>query len=380
MKVDIRDASVLQRLRPFDVVSYLRATGWRRGGGEARATIWLRDGDEPAEILVPEDRGLADFAARMADVLETLALVERRSQLEILHDLTIAGHDVIRLRANAGDSGDGTIAIDAGTELIDNARDMLLAAAAATAERRSYFPTRKPAIAMDYMDRVRLGQTEFGSYVVTLLSPVSPSLSSTAQQDLGLMEPPYERKVTMTLARALDALRRAAADAASTGTDASFQSAVEDGVTANLCSAIAGMTEQLGNAAELEIGLSWSPARPLTHDAPAKVRFGSDAAPLLREAARIMKDASPIEDYKVVGLVVGLKQRPEETQGRVQILSVSEEAPRSIRMTIDPSNYADAIRAHENRLPVMATGQLVRQGPVYTLEGVSDFMVLEELE
>lgn len=379
MKVDIRDASVLQRLRPFDVVSYLRSTGWSRGDAEPRATIWLRDGEQPAEVLVPDDRGLADFAARMAEMLETLSAVERRSQLEILHDLTTAGHDVIRLRANAGDSGDGTIAIDAGTELIDNARDMLLAAAAATAERRSYFPTRKPAIATDYMDRVRLGQTEFGSYVVTLLSPVSPSLSSAIQQDLGLSEP-FERKVTLTLARSLEALRRAAADAVSTGSDASFHAAVEDGVTANLCSAIVGMTEQLGEAAELEIRLSWSPARPMTDPLPAKVRFGSDAAPVLREAARIMKEAAPTEDYKVVGLVVGLGQRPEETQGRVTILSVSDDAPRSIRMTIAPANYADAIRAHENRLPVTATGLLVRQGPVHTLVAVHDFAVLDDLD
>ena len=55
-----------------------------------------------------------------------------------------------------------------------------------------------------------MGQTERGSYVLTILSPVPPELRP-AQGTLLPVEPedPYERLVTLTLMNALAALQRA---------------------------------------------------------------------------------------------------------------------------------------------------------------------------
>lgn len=345
MKVDIRDISVLRALRPLEVAGYLRSTGWSLTEQiPERATVWQHPGAEEFEVFLPLDRRLTDFAARMAEVLRAVAYAEARSQLEVLHDLTQSGHDIIRIRAAFEGSGDGTIPIDAGTEVIERARDMLLSVASAAAERRSFFPTRKPALATDYMARVRLGQTELGSYVVTLLSPVAPALRVAAQQDLGL-EDPFERKVTLMLAGSLQAMRDAATDATATGSFDSFSEAVDRGVTANLCEAIAGMTGALGLAADLEIGVSWSPTRPIAADTVSATRFSPDTAPVISEAARIMREATPIDEYRAVGLVVRLAQVPPEQSGRVWVLTVADDRPRTIGMTLGPADYPSAIHA-----------------------------------
>jgi hypothetical protein len=376
MKVDIRDRTILEGLRPLDVASYLRSRGWEASESGPRASVWRLAGDQPAEILLPADRELADFAPRMADALAAIAIVEDRSELELFTDLTLSAHDVVRLRASIEDDGDGTIPVDAGAELIKNAREMMLAAASATVERRSFFPTRKPALATDYMSRVRLGQTELGSYIVTLLSPVSPTLHVAKQQDLGLADP-FERQVTLTLARSLAALRQAASDAAATGNFESFEAAVNRGVTANLCTAVVGMTEGLGRSADLDIGISWSPARPLQEEEPSRVRFGADTAPTIREAARIIRETAPLDDYEVIGLVVHLDRRPDEKLGRIRVLSVTDGDARTISMTLAPTDYTVAIRAHKNRLPVSATGRLTKAGPMWVLDGARDFAPLQ---
>jgi hypothetical protein len=94
---------------------------------------------------------------------------------------------------------------------VERSRDMVLAAACAAITKRPYFATRKPTRATEYLSRVRMGQTERGSYVLTILSPVAPELVAECQLPLDLEMPePYERQVTRTLAEALAAMAQAA--------------------------------------------------------------------------------------------------------------------------------------------------------------------------
>ncbi len=64
--------------------------------------------------------------------------------------------------------------------------------------------------ASDYMQRVRLGQTEHGSFVVTLLAPVPPLLQIPLDPAwTPLDDEPFDRRVTRRLMDALDACRAA---------------------------------------------------------------------------------------------------------------------------------------------------------------------------
>ena len=77
MKATVRDKGSLTALRPLEVAGYLRATGWReeRRLGD-KGVLWLfRDAENREfEALLPLERSLRDFPARMAEVL--LALEE----------------------------------------------------------------------------------------------------------------------------------------------------------------------------------------------------------------------------------------------------------------------------------------------------------------
>jgi hypothetical protein len=377
VKVDIRDSTALRALLPLDVAAYLRARGWSQVEQQPRASVWALTDDPDVEVQLPADRAFADFAERMADVLRTISEVEARSQLEVLADLKESGYDVVRLRAQTALTEIGTIALNAGVELIDHGRDMLLAAASAAAERRGFFPTRKPAAAVDYMDRVRLGRTEVGSYVVTLLSPVAPALRGGFQQALDLEEP-FDRRVVVMLARSLEALRLAANEAVTRGSFDRFQESVEDGVTSNLCTAVAGMTEGLGDGGELAVSVSWSSVRPVTQDVPRTTRFGPDVAPIIREAARIIRAAAPVEDHHAVGFVVRLDQRPDAINGRIGVLSVgADQSTRTVFMTLEQDQYAVALRAHGDKLPVSVVGRLVRVGHLYQLDDPHDLRIID---
>lgn len=79
------DVEKFKFIDPRQVESYLVEHGWQQQQRQGdKASIWTMDG---FEILLPLKPEIIDFYRRMAEVVETLALAETRSQQQILGDL-----------------------------------------------------------------------------------------------------------------------------------------------------------------------------------------------------------------------------------------------------------------------------------------------------
>ncbi len=242
MKPDIRDAASIQSLRPLEVAAYLRAKGWDPIPATPGMSIWQRRlGDEEFELVVPLESSVRDYALRMGEVLRTLAAVENRSQTDIYADLLTTFADVVRIRIDDPEAKDGTLSIEGHAQIAQKVRDLLLAAACSAIEHRAVWHTRKPAQALDRVRRLRIGQSERGSYVITVISAVSPALQMPSPDRLFEAALPFERQVIQTLATTLAKLDTATEQAALSGQFESFELAVRDGVSANLCDAVAGL-------------------------------------------------------------------------------------------------------------------------------------------
>src|SRR5205085_12125014 len=128
-----------------------------------------------------------------------------RDELATYRDLIGADRDVIRVRAFGADDN-GSVPLDAGVKIVTQARDMLLAAACAVKSPQPLYRAGANKEAIEYMRRVKLGQTEHGSFVVTLLAPVPPFLEPQFDSTCASLEDePMERMVTRRLMAALEA-------------------------------------------------------------------------------------------------------------------------------------------------------------------------------
>ncbi|MEI2577248.1 hypothetical protein [Scytonema sp. PRP1] len=90
MKVTVRDVEILKTIEPQQLRDYLQAHGWHFDRPFLdNATIWLKQEPERGEfeILLPNKRNLGDYATRIREAIETLEIVENRSQIEILSEL-----------------------------------------------------------------------------------------------------------------------------------------------------------------------------------------------------------------------------------------------------------------------------------------------------
>lgn len=137
---------------------------------------------------------------------------------------------------------------------------------------------------MSLLQRARFGQTELGSFVLTIECDVPPRLQPPLFADDGDPDAPLERRTSIRLAQALEGTEAASRESAASGHIDPFRSRARVGVNANLCEAMAEMIECTA-AEAIRASFSFALRRPLATRVPRSVVFTSDLSPLLREAA-----------------------------------------------------------------------------------------------
>jgi hypothetical protein len=365
MKAQILDAEALRAVTPAALGAFARSEGWVRTdvyGGHA--DVYTASGR--TEIIIPRTDQLGDYASVVSRLLAEFASATDRDELATYRDLIGADRDVIRVRA-IGAEDDGSVQIDAGVEIVVQARDMLLAAACAAKSPQPFYRAGSNKEAIDYMRRVKLGQTEHGSFIVTLLAPVPPLLEPTQlaldQKWARIDDEPMDRMVTRRLVSALKA-SQSAAERVLSGEPAAFENAISSGVSANLCEAVASLIDQ---SQGLEISVTWAKTRP-TPEAHHKITFSKSNSEVFREVARTFRLRQPKENAVLFATVHKLKRGHKEAEGEITLKAMVDDKPQSVSVRLDPNAYSRAIQAHEAKRPVIMTGDLKRLGQRWRME------------
>ena len=148
-----------------------RAEGWSKAEAYGDfSDIYVADG--LPEIILPRTENLGDYADVVSTLIGIFARVADVDELTLYRNLVTADRDVIRMRA--ADSDDGTVSMNEGVDFVRGASEIVLAAACSFSNHNRSFAPGANREAREYLRQMRLGQTEQGSYVVTLLSPVCP--------------------------------------------------------------------------------------------------------------------------------------------------------------------------------------------------------------
>ena len=206
MRVSIRDDKPLSEISPAALSAYARASGWEKTDSYGDfSDVYVSEG--LPEVILPRTQRLGDYANVVSRLINIFADVAGTDELSMYRDLITADRDVIRVRAAEG--SDGAVSVSDGIDLVCGARDMVLAAACSLHDPRPVYRAGANRQAMDFVRNIRLGQTEQGSFVVNLLTPVvSPPMQESFIPDLE-NDDPIERKMTRRLASALRATQHA---------------------------------------------------------------------------------------------------------------------------------------------------------------------------
>ena len=383
MKASIRDKGALAAVSPVALSAYARSAGWIRTEPYGdHSDVYAADG--LPEIVLPKTRQIGDYANVVSQVIEIFAQTADMDELALYRDLVTADRDVIRVRAASMDEGEVSLAD--GVNLVNGARDMLWAAACSLRAPRPLYEVKENKEANDYLGRVHLGQTEQGSFTVTLLTPIVPPVQQPSNPDItddgsnikavplvqqfpnpewNIEDDPIERQVTKRLSEALGATREAI-ERTATGDDDAFITAVPRGTSANLCEALVKLVEPFPS---VDVGLSWARTRP-REKARDVVRFDNDHAPILKGAAISLRERKPeiSRSRQVIGFVQRLKRSEDETAGTITLRADIDGASRSVTTVLNPNDYEQAIRAHRDKSRIVVKGDLERVGQQWRLQ------------
>lgn len=372
MDLRVSDSESLAHLSPFDVRGYLVANQWTEAGryGET-ARVFQRIGQngKKIELIFPTTTDIDDYADRMKEILGILARTEERSELQIYKDLTVSGSDIFRLRAE-DTHDDGSINIERANTLCREALSIVSAAALATNRpAKDYRGGKTPDRVEEYLNTVRVGQSELGSYVLPILSPVLPSLKPdqfSLFEDMD--DEPFSRAVMFRLDAALGKLTYALQETLRFDSIEAFETAVEDGVSANLCQSVANLVSSLDG---IEFSISWARSRPTR--LPIKIhRFGRETAPALEEVVREFRKDQPKPEIRLFGPVVQLARDEFRFDGQFWIRSLVGNRVRKVKIFVDRPLYELVLKAHEEKIPITADGDLLKEKREWVMRTVTD--------
>lgn len=353
MKASIKDQQALSAVSPVALSAYARAAGWSKTGSYGDHSD-VYDHEGKPEIILPRTQRLGDYASVVSQLIEIFAEDSGMDNIALYRNLVTADRDVINVRVHGTD--DGTVNVKDGVNLVSGAREMLLAAACSLTNPRPLYRAGSNREANDYLSRVRLGQTDQGSFVVTLLTPVVPPTSQKSFLSPDCDDAPIERKMTKRLAESLTATAEATEQAV--GGDASaFFSAVERGASANLCEALAKLIDPFQ---ELDVSINWARTRP-TGTVRNTVGFTSSDAPILREAARVFRAHEPKHDMRLFGFVQRLKRGEHETDGTISLQVTVDGQISSAIAVLNQSDYERAATANRDKSAVVVKGDLEKR-------------------
>ena len=184
-----------------------------------------------------------------------------------------------------------------------------------------------------------------------------PLLTPIPQEQHGLNKEspdPPERRLTLRVMEALEAVRNAIDQAADTDCEP-FEHTIENGVSANLCKSLAEMTK---NFPKLNISTTWAKTRPIK-PTQSKVDFNRNDTKILKNAVHFLNQETSIPDTALTGTIITLHRDKDQNAGTI-ILKTNYQNKQDVSVTVplEKADYESLTQPHQTKASVTLTGTL----------------------
>ncbi|SNQ47493.1 putative Uncharacterised protein [Frankia canadensis] len=366
-------------VEPGEIESFLRTRGWRRVDYRPTVSAVWENAPLDASLMVPYNRRYRDFVPRLQDALNTISLVYDIEQDALPFRIASAVNDIVLLRADQIRAGD-SIPLGEAQVLLDGMSRLMLVAACSAIRPRPSNPGKRPTLATDFVaNDLRLGHTIRGSFVLPIFvhldeaddgdhnvpsamngkAPFNAEKTGPANRPVA-----FSRVVVETLASGLAATRELL-DPQGT---MSLDDAVERGASAEMVESVGAMGRQKG-VRSLDLSFVFSESLPRSPGTPDRVELPRPGREQVERVVRSLRQRPTESHIDIVGHVTRLERAEDDDGGVVLIDGNVGRVRRRVRLELSGDAYRLAIRAHEQRRPVVATGELTLLGRSWHLTG-----------
>jgi hypothetical protein len=352
---------------PRAMKNYALALGWNLIGNVNGTIAVFRDPRSDAhQLIIPLEPSYDDYGETVEKAVLKLAEFEGRPADEVLNHLLLPPADILRFSEQGPEAETGTLPLGQAVHMLEGARRALLATAHSVMHPSAYHPRLSRGDAERFVKDCRFGQTERGSFTITIACPLDILLGAPGPAKS------FGREVTSGLTTTV----RAIAEAADTGQIDELTDIVRHRyVSANLLEALLHL-KPTGERSILSVGVDWSKAVSPPFSSPRRQSLKLD-----RTCFEVMEYVAPklrtlpkpkLETF--VGFVEELRGEPA-ADGRMSgevVFSVTLDTGEHIKPRADLSadDYRTAGDAHLTHEPTYVRGYLKRLPRSYRIEEI----------
>ncbi|WP_157056357.1 hypothetical protein [Pseudorhodobacter aquimaris] len=354
----------LSLINATDLRDFLKGNGWVVNTAALDDELYVLENPDYArrQLVFPVQQSAADFIDSTLSVVEKFAELTGETVQAIIPRITSVRNDGLRLRVHSR-YDDTTLPLDFASNLVENVEKLIKSAACTVLKPRVMHPRLSHREALQMIGHSRFGQTEVGSFIINVSCPIN-ALDAQGSLEIDENDAPFVRQVFNTMGQSIHKLVRSVEADTLDELVRDLKESPSPLISSNMCEALAAMhDDDLANS--IDIGFSWSSLRPITSAVKLKpIRIQRDYFSRIEEVRKELRAVELQAPESYIGTVERLDGDMGEDgsrSGSVLLVLLLTDEDQSVRanVSLNPTQYSDAIRAHEtNGAYVRVTGRL----------------------
>lgn len=363
--------NMTEKLNPIAVSRYLLETGWEEILTKREYLRIFQYIDEGFyQVIIPYEKNLVDYKQAMYKAINEIAAKENRSLEQVMLYLLNPNTDILKIRLDKKEIESGNITFDDAIKMYENAKKLLAATALDIVHPNRYHQGRIDAAVNEFLLRCRFGQTEIGSYVISVVCPFAELDNNNQYQQLSIFsdeercQKSFTRKVTKRLMKNISSVKQYIDN---NKIDELVSNQLDDEtISANFFEALNGLNLDAENVS-VEFIAEWSPVAKNSDFKYNNVLLTHDYYEPIQNIIQRLKEETN-KFTTIMGRVKKLESSPSvenRTTGKVTIVYLDENyKSKTLTAQLSKSDYDIAIKAHTTGQYVEIMGELIKTGKV----------------
>lgn len=361
--VDLKEMA--GRISFVDLCKYVGDIGWAKYRGKVAEGLAIYQKELNGkfyQIKVPCSREFSDYPESIYHAVETMAVTEDKSVEQIILELLNPMSDILRVRHIGKDVENGSILVEDAINLFDNAKKMLLNATLDILSYKKIHKGRIPEDVSKFINSCRYGQTEIGSYVISLVCPFMNINEGKIQQlsiftEENISAYSLTRKATKKVIESINTIR----ESIERGEDlAELVDNPENSISVSFIESLTNMNlSQEDNA--IEIRAKWAPTVFENKAHTDCARISHDHYSPLKTIVDKYKKEDEISTVVLDGRIAKLTASPkieDRKNGQAQLVYIDENSQaKKVMLELGKDEYDIAIQAHSAGKTIRASGE-----------------------
>ena len=379
------------KLNPLAVTKYLSETNWELypiKRNDIKIFQYKKE-DLFEQVTIPLDKKLRDYKNAMYDAVCKIAYVEKKSVEQLMLYLLNPNTDILKIRLDKKEVESGNIMFDDAIQLFVNAKKLIAATALDVINPKKMHYGRINEPVRNFLSQCRFGQTEIGSYVVSVICPFVDFTGTVGYKKINVLSDEEQcansltRKVINRLLTNIATIKQEI-DAGNLESLANYDSPI----SSNFYEALSGLSMDTEDTT-VEFMAEWSPTVRSNQCKYNRILITNDYYEPIRtiiskiteytnerietvdkierlEVAPIIdsREYGTIERTEIVVKIIELKAAPvidSREYGTIVIYVGDNARVKSVTVKLDREDYDKAVAAHQHGKAVKVVGDLKGQ-------------------